>query len=273
MNIKLKISLFTLLLGAMASSQAGAALIYGIDAVAGADFNVVTGTGVSIADPDTTTTWISGPSSGKNTAGQISVTGLTGLSNTGSDDITVRVDLDGTHDVTFDKFAFAMQRGGNGAAGANTISNAEYSVDGTNFIGVSVMEVAVGANNGSNNVGPADTITNFRAPNGLGGTIGPQQVYVVDGLSAAGTLNSGSFYVRFNLGATNNTAASAVFLTDRNDLTTTAMALAANNATDLGADDGYDMAWFGTSVLIPEPSSLALFGLGALGLLTLRKRS
>ncbi|WP_435893142.1 PEP-CTERM sorting domain-containing protein [Oceaniferula spumae] len=254
---------------ALVTQQADAALLYGLDSENGTSFNEFDGQGVKITDAATTSNWISGPASTINGGGTVSLTGLTGVNGTGSDDITVKVDLTGTHNVIFEKFAFAMQRGGGG--GSNIISNALYSTDGVNFFAATVQEVAVGGNGGGSNVGPADTITDFRVPNGLGGTIGPQQVYVVSGLDAAGTLNSDSFFVRFTLGSSTNDSATATFLTDRNDLTTDAMALAANNTVP--ADDGFDIAWYGTSTLVPEPSSAALLGLGGLALILRRRKA
>ena len=238
-------------------------LLYGLDASAesnatanDASFNVFSGSGVDIASPEVVTSWITTTA----TAGQTIVpnfnnsTGtvtLNGPAETYGVVVTCRVDLTGTHDVTFDRFAFSAQRAG--AVSSNVVSDASFSIDGETFTPVLIEEVAVGANNGMNDVGPADTIVDFRTPNGLGGTIGPQQTYVISGLEAAGVLSSGSFYVRFMIGESSQTPGAITFLSDRGDLSTTAMSLIAANTTDLGFDDGFDLVWFGTSspVVIP----------------------
>ena len=261
-----------------------AAVLYGLDAKAesssgagDATFNEATGSGVDISNPSTLSNWITVTSS------PTPATSLTPTFNTASGQVnintsptgqyaltmTYKVDLTGSHDVTFDKFAVAFQRGG--ATSSNVVSDALYSTDGTNFSPATVAEVAVGLNNGTDNVGPADTITSFRTPDGLGGTIGPQQVYVVSGLGAAGSLNSGSFYIRLTVGAPSNNQTNLTMLTDRNDLTTDAMALSANNTTDLGADDGYDIAWFGSATAVPEPSIALLSTIGIFGILRRRR--
>ena len=168
-------------------------------------------------------------------------------------------------------FAFCV---GNGTS--NIITNAMYSIDGgATFVSTTIEEVAIGGNGGGNNVGPADTITNFRTPNGFGGRIGPQQTYVVSGLSAAGTLNSGSFIIKYDVGTSSSGMPGLILLNDRYDVTTDAIALAANNTTNLGADDGFDIAWFGTAVrvsAIPEPASTFLLGAAGLGFLVRRRR-
>ncbi|MGB7326416.1 MAG: PEP-CTERM sorting domain-containing protein [Rubripirellula sp.] len=270
-----KLFLSTLLCSAfLLPSTCKADLLYGLDSTgSNGSFNVFNGFGVDIASPTNVSDWISasdGYNSSLNGGGTVLVAG----GNQSSFDITYKVDLTGSHNVTFDKFAVSMQRGGN--ASSNTVSNAQYSVDGINFSSALVQEVAVGGNGGGNNVGPADTITDFRVPNGFGGSISPQQTNVVSGLASAGPLNSGSFYIRFNIGTSSSGNVSLVTLTDRYDLTTESMALAANNTTSIGdagnltgfgnVEDGYDIVWYGSAVAVPEPSSIALVAFGMAGI-------
>lgn len=275
-----------LLAGSIAVPSADAGLVFGLDAVAetstlddDATFNVFNGQGVDITNPTTVTDWLSStngyvPTRNPNTS-QTAVSNMTGSATASNLTVSYKVDLTGSHDVTFDKFAVAHQRAGNPGA-SNTISNAMYSIDGgTTFSSATVQEVAVGDNNGTNNVGPADTITDFRTPNGFGGTISPQQTYVVSGLGAAGTLNSGSLIIKYDVGISSAGMPELILLDDRYDVTTDAMGLASFNTTNLGADDGYDIAWFGTAVpvsAVPEPSSLAYVGVAGLSFLVRRRR-
>lgn len=241
----------------ISSSIVSADLIYGLDAVVetsgpanDATFNEFTSAGLNIANPKTVTSWISATASGgqavkanfNSNAANITINGP---AESYAVTVSIKVDLVGSHMVDFDKFAFSAQRAGGGTG--NVISDAGFSTDGQTYTPVLVEEVAVGGNGGGNNVGPADTITDFRTPNGLGGSISPQQTYVISGLGAAGTLSSGSFYLRFTIGESTTTPGGFSLFNDRFDLTTEAMNLATANTTDLGEDDGYDMAWFGTS--------------------------
>lgn len=185
-------------------------------------------------------------------------------------DVTFRIDLTGSATILFDQFWIQMQRAGVGTS--NTVgSTASYSTDGTNFTSsLTVSEVAQGANNVANG-GDYSSFTSFRTPDGFGGTIGPQQVYRIAGLSAAGNLNSGSLYIRYTVGSTNS-AGALNLASDRVDLNTTSVAFSTTNdpgtATSTnGLDDGYDILWTGT--IIPEPSAALL---GAFGMLALLRR-
>ena len=189
--------------------------------------------------------------------------GTTNITGTGGNavDVTFRIDLTGTHAVDFDTFWVQIQRGGN--ASTNVVSNPSFSTDNSTFmtLGLVVEEVAVGGNSGGNNVGPWDTLTDFRDPNGLGGSIGPQQVYRISGLGAAGTLSTGSLWVRYTVGASSNTSNNLTVINDRIDLDTSAIALAAQNDV-AGGTDGFDVIWTGEAVPIPEPSSALLIFFG-----------
>ncbi|YCM46929.1 autotransporter-associated beta strand repeat-containing protein (plasmid) [Verrucomicrobiaceae bacterium 227] len=254
----MKIASLTSLLLLHSLAPAGADLLFGLDArvetsgtANNAGFNSFTGLGVGISSPESLTNWLTATASGGQTLTPTlnvnnATTVLVGPAESYAVTMTYKVDLQGTHEVTFDKFALAIQRGG--AATANRVSGAAYSTDGVTYSPVTVEEVAVGGNGGGNNVGPIESITDFREPDGLGGSIGPQQIYVVSGLAAAGALDTGSFYIQLTVAESDTNPPNLTVLSDRNDLTTTAMALAANNTTELGEDDGYDIVWTGTSV-------------------------
>ena len=264
----------------LSSSQAQASLIYGLDAknetsvgAGDATFNEYTGFGVDITSPTTLANWLTA------TALPVPATSLTPTFNTAAATTTIvanptglyaitmtfKVDLTGSHNVTFDKFGIGFQRGGTTVG--NIVGSALYSTDGVNFSAATVGE------NDLVNTGPADNLT-LKTPDGFGGTIGVNQVYVVGGLSAAGALNSGSFYVRLTVGAPTSAQATLTLLNDRYDLSTSGMMNATANTTDLGADDGYDLVWYGSATPVPEPSTMALGLVGGLALLVgIRRRA
>jgi len=222
-----------------------------------------TGTGTTAV---ASSTYIFG--SGNTGTGINATNGTTNITGTGGNavDVTFRIDLTGTHAVDFDTFWVQMQRGGAGTS--NVVSNPSFSLDNSTFTALGltdIQEVAVGGNGGGNNVGPWDNLTaasDFRAPDGLGGSIGPQQVYRISGLGAAGTLSSGSLWIRYTVGASSNNSNNLTVINDRIDLDTSSIALSAQNDV-AGATDGFDVIWTGDAVLIPEPSStlLSLFGI------------
>jgi len=217
-----------------------------------------TGTGTTAT---ASSTYIFG--SGGTGTGINGTNGTTNITGTGGNavDVTFRIDLTGTHAVDFDTFWVQMQRGGN--TSSNVVSNPSYSLDNSTFIALgltNIEEVAVGGNGGGNNVGPWDTLTaatDFRAPNGFGGSIGPQQVYRISGLGAAGTLSSGSLWVRYTVGASSNNSGNLTVINDRIDLDTAAIGLSSQNDV-AGGTDGFDVIWTGDAVLIPEPSTALL---------------
>ncbi|YCM46930.1 PEP-CTERM sorting domain-containing protein (plasmid) [Verrucomicrobiaceae bacterium 227] len=245
--------------------QAQAAIVVGgwdADFSTGSGGLTFSGIGTSASANDT---YIFGSTGGTN----IAANGGTTITGTGGNavDVTFRIDLDGSETIIFEQFWLQMQRGGN--LDSNIVgSAASFSLDGTTFTeSLTVMEVAVGGNGGGDNVGPWDTLTEFRTPDGLGGSIGPQQVYRISGLDAAGALNSGSLWIRYSVGDSSNNSGNLTVINDRIDLTTDAIGLAANNST--ASDDGLDVIWTGT--VVPEPSSAVLGSLAMLGLLRRRR--
>ena len=278
-NNSLILSTAVVTAASLLAGQSHAALLYGLDAKAetvaaagDATFNEFTGFGVDITAPTTLANWISA------TAVPVPGTSLTPTFNIANGTVSIvanptglyavtttfKVDLTGTHDVTFSKFGIALKRGG--ATTSNVVGTPQYSTDGINF-----FAATVGENDLVTSGVDAEGIS-LKTPDGFGGTIGANQVYVVGGLSAAGTLNSGSLWVRLTVGAPSTTQTTLTILEDRNDLSTTTLSSSVNNTTDLSADDGYDMVWYGTATLVPEPSAAAIALVGALSLVGLRRR-
>lgn len=207
-------------------------------------------------------------------------TGATAITNIpkGSQfEVTFRIDLDGSETLEFDEFWLAMQR--QGTAKLNLVHDAVASIDNFRTQGKSleIREVAVGLHDGSRNVGPYDTINQFRPSNGMGGSITPQQVYRFSGLEQVGELNSGSLWIKYKVGESDsNSSTYLTLINDRYDLTTTSIALSKKNVINDpndGVIDGYDVIWTGKKVDIPEAMAASLmFGALAFSITGLRRR-